>query len=105
MRLWVSSDLHLELSRGWDLSSADMRPDFDVLVVARDLISHTERGVNGCATACRTSPSSMCQATTRLTALISTAPWRTRRESPTGDFRDPKIIRTFGDVPDDLSAL
>jgi hypothetical protein len=24
---------------------------------------------------------------------------------PTGDFSDAKVIRKFGDVPDDLSAL
>lgn len=44
MRLWVMSDLHLELSRGWDLPS-DRRPDFDVLVIAGDLIPRMERGV------------------------------------------------------------
>lgn len=44
MRLWVMSDLHLELSRGWDLPS-DGRPDFDVLVIAGDLCSRMERGV------------------------------------------------------------
>jgi len=44
-RLWVISDLHLELSRGWDLPTGDARPDFDVLVVAGDLVTHMERGV------------------------------------------------------------
>jgi predicted phosphodiesterase len=43
VRLWIMSDLHLELTRGWDLPSA--RPDFDVMVVAGDLISRMERGV------------------------------------------------------------
>lgn len=45
MRLWVLSDLHLELTRGWDLPAGDARPDFDVLVVAGDLITRQERGV------------------------------------------------------------
>lgn len=44
-RLWVISDLHLELSRGWDLPTGDARPDFDVLVVAGDLVTRMERGV------------------------------------------------------------
>jgi predicted phosphodiesterase len=43
VRLWIMSDLHLELTRGWDLPSA--RPDFDVMVVAGDLIPRAERGV------------------------------------------------------------
>jgi predicted phosphodiesterase len=45
MRLWIVSDLHLELTRGWDLPSADARPQFDVMVVAGDLIPRMERGV------------------------------------------------------------
>jgi predicted phosphodiesterase len=43
--LWILSDLHLELSRGWDLSSGDVRPRFHVLVIAGDLIPRMERGV------------------------------------------------------------
>lgn len=42
MRLWILSD---QLIRGWDLQSGDTRPDFDVLVVAGDLIPRMERGV------------------------------------------------------------
>lgn len=45
MKLWIVSDLHLELTRGWDLPSADDRPDFDVMVVAGDLVPRMERGV------------------------------------------------------------
>jgi predicted phosphodiesterase len=45
MRLWILSDLHLELTRGWDLPPVGARPDFDVLVVAGDLITRMERGV------------------------------------------------------------
>ena len=45
MRLWILSDLHVELTRGWDLPAADARPDFDVLVVPGDLIARMERGV------------------------------------------------------------
>ncbi|MBR1178067.1 metallophosphoesterase [Bradyrhizobium sp. KB893862 SZCCT0404] len=45
MRLWPMSDLHIELSRGWDLPSGDARPDFDVMIVAGDLIPRAERGV------------------------------------------------------------
>lgn len=45
MRLWVMSDIHLELTRGWDLPPAEARPDFDVLVVAGDLVPRAERGV------------------------------------------------------------
>jgi hypothetical protein len=29
MLLWILADLHLELTRGWDLPAADARPDFD----------------------------------------------------------------------------
>jgi Calcineurin-like phosphoesterase len=43
--LWILSDLHLELTRGWDLPSGDARPRFHVLVVAGDLIPCMERGV------------------------------------------------------------
>ncbi|MGY3618447.1 metallophosphoesterase [Bradyrhizobium sp. USDA 10063] len=45
MRLWIMSDLHVELTRGWDLPSPAERPDFDVLIVAGDLIPKMERGV------------------------------------------------------------
>ncbi|GKQ53561.1 metallophosphoesterase [Bradyrhizobium sp. Ce-3] len=45
MRLWILSDLHVELTRGWDLPSGDAQPNFDVLVVAGDLIPRMERGV------------------------------------------------------------
>jgi Icc-related predicted phosphoesterase len=45
MRLWILSDLHLELTRGWDLPPPAGRPAFDVLVVAGDLIPRVERGV------------------------------------------------------------
>nr|WP_306235679.1 metallophosphoesterase [Bradyrhizobium sp. Bra64] len=43
--LWILSDLHVELTRGWDLPPVDARPAFDVLVVAGDLIPRMERGV------------------------------------------------------------
>jgi predicted phosphodiesterase len=45
MRLWILSDLHVELTRSWDLPAADARPPFDVLVIAGDLIPRMERGV------------------------------------------------------------
>jgi predicted phosphodiesterase len=45
MRLWIQSDLHVDLTRGWDLPAADARPRFDVLAVAGDLIPRMERGV------------------------------------------------------------
>lgn len=45
MRLWVMSDIHLELTRGWDLPPAAARPDFDMLIVAGDLTPRAERGV------------------------------------------------------------
>ncbi len=45
MRLWVLNDLHVELTRGWDLPAPADRPDFDVMVVAGDLIPKLERGV------------------------------------------------------------
>jgi hypothetical protein len=45
VRLWILSDLHLELTRGWDLPTPADRPDFDVMVVAGDLIPRMERGV------------------------------------------------------------
>src|SRR6202040_2999081 len=43
--LWVLSDLHLEMTRGWRLPAGDARPDFDVLVVAGDLVTRMNRGV------------------------------------------------------------
>lgn len=45
MRLWILSDLHMELTRGWDLPSAIDRPTFDVTIVAGDLTTRMERGV------------------------------------------------------------
>jgi predicted phosphodiesterase len=43
--LWILSDLHLELTRGWDLPSGDARPRFHILVIAGDLVPRMERGV------------------------------------------------------------
>jgi hypothetical protein len=34
VRICVASNLHLELTRGWDLPSGGARPRFDVIVVA-----------------------------------------------------------------------
>ncbi len=45
MKLWIISDLHIELSKAWDLPPPAERPDFDVMVVAGDLIPRMERGV------------------------------------------------------------
>jgi len=45
LRLWILSDLHLELTRGWDLPTGEARPDFDVMILAGDLIPRMERGV------------------------------------------------------------
>jgi predicted phosphodiesterase len=45
LRLWILSDLHLESTRGWDLPAVGDRPDYDVLVIAGDLIPRLERGV------------------------------------------------------------
>jgi predicted phosphodiesterase len=45
VRLWILSDLHLELTRGWDLPSGDARPRFDVMIIAGDLVPRMERGV------------------------------------------------------------
>jgi hypothetical protein len=45
MLLWILSDLHLESTRGWDLPAPAARPDFDVLIVAGDLVPRMERGV------------------------------------------------------------
>jgi predicted phosphodiesterase len=43
--LWIMGDLHIELTRGWDLPAAAARPKYDVLVLAGDLITRMERGV------------------------------------------------------------
>jgi predicted MPP superfamily phosphohydrolase len=43
MRVWLLSDLHLEMSPHWQLPPR--RPRCDVLVVAGDLITRAERGV------------------------------------------------------------
>jgi predicted phosphodiesterase len=45
LRIWVLSDLHVESTRGWDLPPVGNRPNFDVLVIAGDLITKMERGV------------------------------------------------------------
>lgn len=45
MKIWVLSDLHLELSRLWKFPEPAERPTFDVLVIAGDLIPRMERGV------------------------------------------------------------
>ncbi|WP_244600263.1 metallophosphoesterase [Afipia felis] len=39
------SDLHLELTRGWDLPIGEARPDHDVMIIAGDLIPRMERGI------------------------------------------------------------
>ena len=44
MLLWILSDLHLELTRGWNLPGPSEQPRFDVLIVAGDLIPKMERG-------------------------------------------------------------
>lgn len=46
MLLWIVSDLHLELTRGWDLPPVGARPAHDVMVVAGDLVTRMERGVD-----------------------------------------------------------
>ncbi|WP_298257229.1 metallophosphoesterase [Bradyrhizobium sp.] len=45
MKLWIMSDVHLESTRGWDLPAVHARPEFDVMVMAGDLITRMERGV------------------------------------------------------------
>jgi Icc-related predicted phosphoesterase len=45
VKLWIMSDIHTELTEGWDLPEPGERPDFDVLVVAGDLVPRMERGV------------------------------------------------------------
>jgi predicted phosphodiesterase len=39
------SDIHVELTRGWDLPASNERPTFNVAIVAGDLIPRMERGV------------------------------------------------------------
>lgn len=46
MKLWILSDIHQESMRGWDLPAPSERPAFDVMVMAGDLITKMERGVN-----------------------------------------------------------
>jgi predicted phosphodiesterase len=45
VKLWIMSDIHTELTEGWDLPAPGARPEFDVLVVAGDLVPKMERGV------------------------------------------------------------
>ncbi|WP_439373146.1 metallophosphoesterase [Bradyrhizobium sp. DASA03120] len=45
MLVWMMSDIHLELTRGWVLPAPPDRPSHDVMVVAGDLIPRAERGV------------------------------------------------------------
>ena len=45
MKIWALSDIHTELTSGWDLPGPAERPDFDVMVMAGDLVPGMERGV------------------------------------------------------------
>jgi Icc-related predicted phosphoesterase len=45
MKIWILSDVHVELTSGWDLPGPAERPDFDVLVMAGDLTPGMDRGV------------------------------------------------------------
>jgi len=45
MRLWILSDLHVELTKAWDLPVGDACPAYDVLIIAGDLIPRADRGV------------------------------------------------------------
>lgn len=45
MKMWIMSDLHVELTQGWDIPGPDERPDFDVAIIAGDLMPAMERGV------------------------------------------------------------
>jgi predicted phosphodiesterase len=45
LRLWILSDLHMELTRGCDLPAVGDRPNYHVLVIAGDLIPKAERAV------------------------------------------------------------
>ena len=53
MRVWFLSDLCLEMSPQWHLPSP--RPRCDVVVVAADLITRAERGVQWLLDMCPTS--------------------------------------------------
>jgi Icc-related predicted phosphoesterase len=46
MKLWILSDLHCELTSDWDLPGTEEPPDFDVLIVAGDLMPGMEKGVH-----------------------------------------------------------
>ena len=52
--LWPISDIHLELTRDWNLPAPPDRPSFNVLIVAGDLLPRAERGVRW--SACPTAP-------------------------------------------------
>jgi predicted phosphodiesterase len=45
MKLWILSDIHTELTTDWDLPVPEEQPDFDVLIVAGDLMPGMEKGV------------------------------------------------------------
>jgi hypothetical protein len=45
MKLWILSDPHCELTSDWDLPDTQEQPDFDVLIVAGDLVPGMEKGV------------------------------------------------------------
>jgi predicted phosphodiesterase len=46
MKLWILSDIHTELTTDWDLPVPGQQPDFDVLIVAGDLMPGMEKGVH-----------------------------------------------------------
>ena len=78
MRLWILSDLHLELTRGWDLPSGAARPDFDVLVIAGDLIPNMERGVAWLAERVTDRPVVYIAGNHEFMGRMSTGRWRRR---------------------------
>jgi 3',5'-cyclic AMP phosphodiesterase CpdA len=79
MKIWVLSDVHVELTSGWDLPGPGERPDFDVLVMAGDLVPAMERGVNWLRERVTDRPVIYLPATMRPTGRTSTAPSRRRK--------------------------
>ncbi|WP_409192014.1 metallophosphoesterase [Bradyrhizobium sp. RDM4] len=82
MRLWIMSDIHLELTRGWDLPAGDARPDFDVMIVAGDLIPRAERGVRWLLERVPDRPVIYVMGNHEGTAATSTGPSRRLRPWP-----------------------
>jgi hypothetical protein len=71
----------------------------------QQLARHSDDGIApGEAVECFT-PNAAAEALSRKDGHVGAVAFSRTGDPATGDFSDAKVIRKFGDVPDDLSAL